>query len=224
MFSNLTLAAGLACCFLAPAFPAQARDARPTVAIANIEVLHGGWTVPPPELGPAIAALITDQLVTAQRFHVVDGEWLVPEEQTGRAVALDRLRATAERGRVDYLVLGTVTQFATEQRRRGAGGLWPKPFLGGGLGMRESRTTIGLTLRVVDVRTGEIVATTSAQGMGRRKGKGLGLLGAFHGLPLAVAAANSISRSRDAMLNDAIQQAAVTAARGLVTSASRFIH
>ena len=73
MFSNLTLAVALTCCMLAPAAPAHARDARPTVAITSIEVLQGGWTVPPPDLGSTIAALVVDQLVSAQQFHVVDG-------------------------------------------------------------------------------------------------------------------------------------------------------
>lgn len=221
MFSNAALISTVLCCMLAQVAPAQARDARPTVAIANIEIAQGGWTLPPPQLGSTIVELVVDQLVGAQRFHVVDGEWLVPERQIGRTVSIQQLRAAAQENHVDYLVLGTVTEFASEQRARHGGGILPLPFAGGALSRRETRTTVSLMLKLVDVRTGEILTTTSGEGIGRRKSAGLGILAVVHGLPLAAGGASGFSGSRDAMLNDAVTQAVRSAAQGLASGVPR---
>jgi curli biogenesis system outer membrane secretion channel CsgG len=224
MFSNTALISTLLCGLVAQVSPAQARDVRPTVAVANIEVGRGGWTVPPPQLGSTIAELLVDQLVGSQQFHVVDGEWLVPERELAGRAALENLRAAAERDQVDYLVLGSVTQFSTEQHGRHGAGILPLPFAGGALSRSETRTTVSLMLKILDVRTGEIVATTTGDGVGKRKSGGLGLLAVVHGLPLAGGGGSGFSGSRDAMLNDAVTQAVRLAAHGLAAAAARLAH
>ena len=224
MFSNTALISTLLCCILAQVSPAQARVVRPTIAIANIEVERGGWTLPPPQLGSTIAELMVDQLVSSEQFHVVDGEWLVPEQQLGGRVPFERLRAAAQESGVDYLVLGSITQFATEQSVRRGGGILPLPFAAGGLSRSETRTTVSLMLKLVDVRTGEIVATTTGEGIAKRKSGGLGLLAVVHGVPLAGGGGSGFSGSRDAMLSGAVTQAVSAAAKGLAAGASRLVH
>src|SRR6266568_1492480 len=133
---------------------AQDAPSKPTLAIADVAVSPGGWTLPPPQLGSAIIELLIDELVSSQQFHVYDGQWLVPESEVGGRVNLQRLRDAAAIRHVDYVVLGTVTAFATEHSRKHAGGILPRPFVIGGLSREQMQTSVAVAFKVVDVRTG----------------------------------------------------------------------
>lgn len=197
---------------------AQERIARPTIAIADVDVKPGGWTLPPPEMGAAIAELLLAELVDSSQFRVFDGQWLVPEGEGGPRLSLDRLRSAAVASHVDYLVLGTVTQFASERTTRGAGGLIPKVLVAGGFSRRRTTTTIGISIKLVNARTGEVVATAIGDGMARRTSGKFGLLGLA--VPFGAGGGRS-SQARDKMLDEALRQAVHLAARDLVTFAPR---
>ena len=81
-------------------------------------------------------------------------------------------------GRVDYLVLRSMTQFTAENRRRTYGGGLVVPLLAG---VRRNRIelVVGITVRVVDVRSGEVATTATAQGISDRKALRVGALGLF---------------------------------------------
>ena len=199
---------------------AQAQDDRPTLAIVEFQTTPAGTVLPPPQLGSTIVDLILDKLVASDRFRVLDGRWLPGGATHGiTAGGLEALRASAEAYGVDYLVLGSVTRFSTENRRRslGAAALF-RPILGG---MRRHRTELALALaiRVVDVRSGEVMTTVTAQGRSGRKTVSLGALGPLRG----GAGALSIGASgfRDALLDEALQRAVAGAAEGLVNAAPR---
>jgi hypothetical protein len=64
------------------------------------------------------------------------------------------------------------------------------------------------------------VATSSGSGSGNRKSVGLGALAAVH-FPLAALASAASSGSRDAQLDEAVQQAVRMASAGVVSAASR---
>jgi curli biogenesis system outer membrane secretion channel CsgG len=202
---------------------AAAQDAGwcPSIAVADIAVSPGGYTLAPPQLGPVIVDLLVNELTSSRQFHVYDGQWLVPGPERGGRVDLDRLRSAAEEQHVDYLVLGTVTSFSVERGGRSGGALLPKPFpVVGGLARRQARLALDLSLRIVDVRTGEIVSAAYASGTATRKSRGFALGGLLHGLPLGVAAAANVvdaGTARDAMLNEAVQRAVHTAAAALTT-------
>src|SRR3954471_2927720 len=98
---------------------AQDAAARPTMAIADIAVTPGGWTLPPPQLSGTIVELMMNELVASQRFVLYDGQWLVPESEAGGSVNLERLRAAAEERHLDYLVLGRLTAFTAEHMKKG---------------------------------------------------------------------------------------------------------
>jgi curli biogenesis system outer membrane secretion channel CsgG len=199
---------------------AQEASARPTVAIADISVAPGGWTLPPPQLSGAIVEMLVNELVSSQKFRVYDGEWLVPEAEIGRA-NLSRLRAAAADKQVDYLVVGAVTAFSSEEQRRRFGGLLPKPFILGGVSVNRTQLHVGLNLRIVDVRTGEIVSSVAGDGIGYRKATGIAGLGVIRGLPVgALASAVTASHARDAMLDEAVRSAVHNAALALSVPAS----
>jgi len=199
---------------------AQPADARPSVAIADVAITPGGWTLPPPQLSGAIIEMMMGELVASARFHVYDGQWLVPEAEAGGPANLDRLRAAATDRRVDYVVVGTLTAFSTENKKKGFGGVLPTPFLLGGVSKQQARLRVELTFRIVDARTGEIVATATGEGIGVRRATGVaagGLVGRGMPLPIGALAAARLPAARDAMLDEAVKQAVHTAAVALAS-------
>jgi hypothetical protein len=143
---------------------AQEAAARPSVAIADVAITPGGWTLPPPQLSATIVELLMNELVSSQRFHLYDGQWLVPESEAGGHADLARLRAAAAEQRVDYLVLGRLTGFSSERKKKGFGGVVPLPLIGG-FSRDQSQLRVSMAFRVVDVRTGDVVASVSGDGM-----------------------------------------------------------
>jgi len=122
---------------------------------------------------------ITDLLVT----HLVeDGTYSVIERQ-----ALDRILAeqnfsnsdradssTAARlGQllgVDAIIVGSITQFGNDTRTTGVGGVGGA--LGrvglGGFNQKRSKAVVVVTARLIDVNTGEILATAEGEGESKR--------------------------------------------------------
>ncbi|HYT65431.1 MAG TPA: CsgG/HfaB family protein [Vicinamibacterales bacterium] len=194
---------------------AQDASARPAIAIADVTVSPGGWTLPPPRLSSAIIELMMGELVSSQRFRVYDGQWLVPEAEIGRA-NLERLRAAAADRHVDYVVVGSLTSFSNENRKRRFGGILPKPIMLGGFSREQAQLRVSMTFRIVDVHTGEIVVTATGDGLGMRRATSVGAGGVIHGLPLgALAGAARLPAARDAMLDEAVKKAVHTAALAL---------
>jgi curli biogenesis system outer membrane secretion channel CsgG len=192
---------------------AQPADARPSVAIADVAITPGGWTLPPPQMSGTIVELMLNELVSSQKFHLYDGQWLVPESEAGGHADLGRLRAAAAERRVDYLVLGRLTGFSSEQKRKGFGGALPLPFFLGGFSRDQTQVRVSMTFRLVDVRTGEIVASVSGDGIGRRRTTAGGGFGVIHGIPIgAIAGAARAHSARDAMLEEAVRMAVHNAA------------
>jgi curli biogenesis system outer membrane secretion channel CsgG len=201
---------------------AMAQDAlaRPSVAIADVAITPGGWTLPPPELSATIVELMMNEMVASQRFHLYDGQWLVPESEAGGHVDLAALRAAAAERRLDYLVLGRLTAFTSERKKKGFGGAIPLPFIIGGFSRDQSLLKVGMTFRIVDVRSGEIVASIQGDGVGHRRSTAVGGLAIVHGVPLgAIAGAARAHSARDAMLDEAVRMAVHNAALELARRA-----
>jgi curli biogenesis system outer membrane secretion channel CsgG len=199
---------------------AQEASARPSVAIADVAVAPGGWTLPPPQLSGTIIELLMSELVASQRFHLYDGQWLVPESEGGRYPDLDRLRAAAAERDVDYLVLGRLTAFSTEETRKAFGGVLPTPFLLGGVTRQQAQLHVELTFRLVNVKTGEVVAIARGDGLGIRRATNVaagGVIGRAVPLPVGGFAVARLPEARDAMLDEALRQAIHNAAVALTS-------
>jgi len=103
-----------------------------------------------------------DRLVAAGQFHVLDGQWLRRGTATGDLrTAEEALLANARNAGVDYIVLGSITQFSMENRQRtlGGGGLVRRLPIFGAFQRQASRLTVSILVRLVDVRSGEVVTT-----------------------------------------------------------------
>lgn len=197
---------------------AQEIAVRPSLAIADVAITPGGSMLPPAHIGNTIVELLMGELVKSQRFQVYDGQWLVPTDEVGRP-NLAQLRTAAAEHNVDYLVLGSVTAFDTDQKKKRFGGLLPKPLLLGAFTRDHSIVRIGVSFRIVDVRTGEIVATASGDGVSTRRGLSIGAGGLIKGLPVgALSGSTRAALPRDAMLSEALIRAVDWAARSLVTA------
>ena len=170
-------------------------------------------------MGATIVELTVGELVESRQFHVYDGQWLVPQNETGGGVNLTRLRAAAADRHIDYLVLGSVTAFSIVQQRSNGGAFVPLHAIapGGAYTSARSVVAVDVVFRIVDVRTGEIVTTAIGQGKGTRKSTGVGVLGFLKCVPLPFigGVAHNVANARDAMLDEALQQAVHNAALSL---------
>jgi curli biogenesis system outer membrane secretion channel CsgG len=194
----------------------------PRIAIPDFAVAPSGSMLPPPSMGATMAQLLLHRLVDATQFHVYDPQFLHAAASASRSrQAEETLRADAREAGVDYLVLGSVTQFSMEQKQRGFGGgglIHGLPI--GGLGGRQtSSLCISIMVRVVDVRTGEVVTTATGIGDGRRSRVSAGALAAV--VPVVGGFSKGSSNARDAQLAEATRQAVYAAAGGLVGAAAR---
>ena len=130
---------------------------------------------------------------------------------------LDAVREYAESAGVDYLVLGSITQFSTENRRRTYGGGLVLPLLAG-VRRHRNELIVGITVRLVDVRSGEIATSATSQGVSDRQRLKIGALGLFS-RGGGGGFSNESTESRDALLSEAVARAVATAAQGIVNAA-----
>jgi curli production assembly/transport component CsgG len=194
---------------------------RPRLAVVDFEAAPGGWTLPPPQVGGVAAELLLDRLVGVAPYQILDGRWLQPRDRRAdRAGAFDALRRTAEESGVDYLLLGSITRFSAETHQRNAGAAGFKLPLLGGYHRQTNELVISIAVRVVNVRTGEVVSTALGDGTGARRNIALGALGLLR-VPGFAAVSNGSASSRDAQLDEAIRQAVSAAADGLIRAAPR---
>jgi len=183
----------------APAVRAQEPAPRPAVAVIDFEVAPGGWTAPPPHVGATLAQLMLDRLVESGQFRVFAG---------------------AHAGPVDYLVRGSVTRFSTEEKNRTfGGGGFGLPFLAG-FRRHQTEMVVSLLARIVDIRTGEVIATAIGQGISSRTERGLGGIGGVRA-PGIGGFANSSAGARDALLEEALQRSVTNVSAGLLRAAVR---
>jgi curli biogenesis system outer membrane secretion channel CsgG len=216
---TLALAAFL---LVGPAVDQPAASFRPTLTVADFETDRTGW-MPPPRLGTTLAEHLTDRLVAAGAYRVMDRAWLASATGESGVVPLPVLIERALQSGVDYLVIGSVTRLSIEKNSSTRGGIVPIPFVGGLFKKKKTESVIGLTIRLVDVRTGEVVATSAAQGDAMHQTKGGGGIAIVGHVPIVAGAGGSSSTTGylDRLLDTAVQEAVTAAAARLVAAAPR---
>ena len=171
----------------APA-PGPAVAARPTVAVMDFD--YGTLTTQwwgQYDIGRGVAtqlvyALVEDgrlRLIERSKLATVLGEqdFAASERASPEAAKLARVGKALG---VRYIVAGSITKFATSDRKFGGGtvGTVARGVLGpiGGLSFRKARQEVALTARFIDTTTGEIVASAQAEGVAK-KGQGAAIEG-----------------------------------------------
>lgn len=202
------------------ALDGAAQVARPTMTVADFDTDRTGW-MPPPRLGTTLAEMLTDRLVATGQYRMMDREWLV-SAQDGR-VPFPHLVERAASAGVDYLVAGSVTRLSIENRSSTGGGVVPLPFIGGLLHKHKTESVIGLTIRVIDVHTGEIVATSMAEKGATQKNSAGGGFVVVGSVPLFGGAGSSATGFQDRLLDTAVQEAVTVAAEKIVAASAKLI-
>ncbi len=188
---------------------AQPAGLRKTVAVESFggsEVFGGQVAADGPP------ALLTEILMADGRFVVVERAALSgiqSEQQLGQSGSTTNETAVAV-GRMtgaSYLLRGAVTAFNPSA---GGGGLRLSGMPGGsalglGAGMQNRKSTVKVSLRLIDATTGQVVATSSAEGSGSSRDLDAGLVNLNNGATLGLNTLKSTSMGK--ALEDAIRTA-----------------
>lgn len=159
---------------LSLAFLAQAENAKKTVAIiafSNATPYQG--------LGIAVAETLTVELVKNKNYKVVERSKLkqiLGEQYLGESGAVDLESNPVPLGKlkgVDYLITGAVLKAEKSNQSIHI------PFFGG-LGTSKSKTEVEISVRLLDVKTGEIIMAEEAIGKSSSGGASIGGIGSFN--------------------------------------------
>ena len=141
------------------------------------------------DIGKGIADLLVTDLVKDGSFSIIERkalDKLVTEQNFSNSNRADPTSA-AKLGKllgVDAILIGSITQFGNETKKPnlgGAGGNWGGFGLGG-IGHSNSKANVGISARLVNVDTGEIIAVAEGVGQsGRSSTSLLGGGGSWHG-------------------------------------------
>jgi curli biogenesis system outer membrane secretion channel CsgG len=210
---------------------AQAKSSRPTVAIIDFDFgsvnnwWGGNW-----DIGKGIADLLVDGLLEDGTYRLIERKKLdtiMAEQNFSNSDRADpSAAAVAKMGKalgVKYMVVGTITKFGTEESKKsiGGGGFGGR-FLGGAkVGKQEGKATVAITARIIDVSTGEIMASAKGEGMSKRSGMllGGGLAGGGGGAGGGVSMGSS--DYRESILGEATELAVKQVVDKLVAARSR---
>jgi curli biogenesis system outer membrane secretion channel CsgG len=182
------------------------------------------------DVGKGIADLLVDKLVNGSVYSVIERKALdkvLAEQNFSNSDRADPSSA-AKIGRllgVDAIILGSVTQFGRDDKSTSVGGSAIGSYAGryglGGVGKRSAKAVVGITARMVNTDTGEILGTANGKGESTRSGTTL--LGAGGGSGGAGGGAYDMRSSNFAstILGEAVGQAVNELATQLQQSASK---
>ena len=180
------------------------------------------------DVGKGVADMLVDRFVNDAVFSVIERkalDKLMAEQNFSNSDRADPASA-AKIGKllgVSAIVIGSVTQFGRDDKNQkvGAGGFGGGKFGIGGIGKSEAKAVVQITARLVDVNTGEILA--SAPGNGESKRGGTSLLGAGAGGGGGGGAGMSMGSSNfgATILGEATNQAVSECAAKIETSAGK---
>ncbi len=169
---------------LAPVFAQQQQEKRRVAVLdfgygsvmTSVEAIFGSTQ----DVGRGVSDLIIDRLINDGTYRVIERRDLDKILQEQNFSNSDRANpaSAAKIGRllgVDTIITGDITQFGRDDRNLGGGGSlghWDKYGLGN-VGVKKAKAVVGITARMVDVNTGEILASVSGKGESTRSGSNL---------------------------------------------------
>jgi curli biogenesis system outer membrane secretion channel CsgG len=175
----------LALVFVSSLVPTASAQKKKRVAVLNFE--YGtvqtqvaavfGTNV---DVGKGISDLLVQQLVTDAKYSVIERNALdkiLNEQNFANSDRADPSTA-AKIGKilgVDAVIMGSITQFGRDDENKtyAGGAVVARKFGLGGLQKREAKAVVGITARMVDTTTAEILAAATGTGESTRKGTSL---------------------------------------------------
>jgi curli biogenesis system outer membrane secretion channel CsgG len=137
------------------------------------------------DVGKGISELLVTKLVNDGNYSVIERAMLdkiLAEQNFSNSDRADS-NSAAKIGRilgVDAIITGSITQFGRDDKNTTVGGGGFGGITGrygiGGVSKKESKAVVGVTARIIDVNTAEILA--SCEGYGESKRGGTSLVGA----------------------------------------------
>ncbi len=134
------------------------------------------------DIGKGIADLMVEKLVKDGTFSIIERAALdkvLAEQNFSNSDRADSTTA-AKIGRVlgvDAIVVGSITQFGRDDKSTGIGGAAAGSILGkygfGGVGTKKSKAVVGITARMINTDTAEILAAATGSGQSTRSGVSL---------------------------------------------------
>jgi curli biogenesis system outer membrane secretion channel CsgG len=138
------------------------------------------------DVGKGISDLLVDRLVQSGKYSVIERKALdkvLAEQNFSNSDRADPASA-AKIGRllgVDAIIIGSITQFGNDDKKTDLGG----GALGGitgrfgvsGIKRSKASAVVGLSARMINTDTGEILTTASAKGEASRSGTGVNAAG-----------------------------------------------
>ncbi len=129
------------------------------------------------DIGKGITDMLVNQLLADAKYHVYERAVIdkVINEQnfsnSNRADPATAARIGALAG-VDVIIVGDITTFGRDDKNYGGGavGYGLGKFGMGGLGVHKAKAVVEITARMVDVNTGEILASVTGRGESKRSG------------------------------------------------------
>jgi len=224
---KIFLASGFAILLLT--FVCSAEPSRKRVSVMDFEFgtvqrwWDGNW-----DIGKGISDLLVDRLLSEGTFRVIERRKLdtVLAEQNFSTSERADSSSAARIGKVlgvDAIILGSVTQFGTEKKDFSAGGIGGgRGGLGGGrMRTREGKASVGVTARIIDVSTGEVLASSTGRGESSRSGFLLGGLVVGRGGFGAGSVNMNSSQFRETILGEATYAAVSDLSRQLALFAHK---
>lgn len=134
------------------------------------------------DIGKGIVDQLITQLLEAGQFRLIERSALdkiIKEQNFSNSDRADAATAAKIGGLlgVDDIIVGDITSFGTDDKHIGAGGgggTWYGKGGFGGLGLNKNKTIVEITARIVNVNTGEILASVKGYGETQKSGLGIG--------------------------------------------------
>lgn len=132
------------------------------------------------DIGKGITDLLVTKLVNDGQYSVIERKVLdkiLAEQNFGNSDRADNATA-AKIGKmlgVDAIIVGSITKFGRDDKSKSLGGLGigRGGFGLGGVKRNESKAVCGISARLVDTSTGEILAAVNGAGESKRSGTSL---------------------------------------------------
>jgi curli biogenesis system outer membrane secretion channel CsgG len=194
----------------------SAKAERPQVAIMDFDygTIDNWWGQY--DIGKGMADQVVDALVNDGSFRVIERKKLdtvLAEQDFAHSNRAEPGAATlAKIGKikgVKYIIAGSITKFSTEKR---GGGVRVK---GIGIGAGKGKAQVNLTARVIDVTSGEIIASVKGEGISNKGGDFSFSSGGF-------GVGTNAEEWRNSGIGDAQERACTDFVTKLVSQKSRF--
>ena len=133
------------------------------------------------DIGKGITDLLIDKLVNDGTYRVIERSAMskiIAEQNFSNSNRADTNTA-AQIGKllgVDTIIIGDITQFGRDDHNintGGGGGTFLGKYGMGGVGIHKAKATVAITARMIDVNTGEILASSTGTGTSQRNGTDL---------------------------------------------------